>query len=69
MKRNMSIDIGKPRYQKLPKNSKAHWYAFLMNKDKENKFSTYVEINKEEIEVFLKKKYKITPKGQIMTES
>lgn len=39
----------------LGKNSQAHQYSYLMKKDKKNKLSTYVKINLEEIEKWLKK--------------
>ena len=37
----------------LPPDSDAHWYAYMMNKDKYNKLPTYVNITLEEIEPFL----------------
>jgi len=50
------IKIGKPLYQKLPRSSLAHWYAYLMSNDSENHLDTYVNIALEDIEKFLKKR-------------
>lgn len=58
----LNVKIGSPRHQKLPKNSKAHWYAYMMHKDNANKLSIYVDIDKKDIEKFLIKK--VTPKGR-----
>jgi len=52
----LGINLGKPLYQKLPQKSKAHWYAYLMSKDSENLLNTYVKIEVEDIELFLKRK-------------
>ncbi len=49
----LSIEIGNPLHQKLPKKSKAHWYAYLMLKDTENLLSTYINISLEDIEEYL----------------
>jgi len=43
------------KFDKLPTSSSAHGYAYLMAKDKHNLLPTYVNINLEEIEKFLKK--------------
>jgi hypothetical protein len=54
LKENLGINLGKPMHQKLPPKSKAHWYAYLMSKDSENLLNTYVNINLENIEKYLK---------------
>jgi hypothetical protein len=56
LKEKLKINLGKPLHQKLPNNSKAHWYAYLMTKDSENLLKTYVEINLEDFEKYLKLK-------------
>lgn len=52
-KLGLKIEI---RYLKLPKESIADRYSFLMRKDNKNKMDTYVKINLEEIEKYLLKK-------------
>lgn len=52
-KLGLKIDI---RYTKLPKDSNADRYAFLMRKDTKNKIKGYVKITLEEIEKYLIKK-------------
>jgi hypothetical protein len=58
LEKKLVIEMGTPLHQKLPKDSGAHWYAYLMAKDNQN-LLPYVNIGLEEIEEFL-----ITPKGQ-----
>ena len=60
----LNIKIGKPLYQKLANNSYAHIYAGMMRKDNKNLLNTYVNITLEDIEKFLKKKNKVTPRGR-----
>ncbi|MBS3090496.1 hypothetical protein J4433_01870 [Candidatus Pacearchaeota archaeon] len=43
------------RYTKLPKESNADKYAYLMRKDTKNQMKGYVKISLEEVEKFLKK--------------
>ena len=57
----LGLSIRTPMHQRLPDQSKAHQYAYLMSKDTENQFP-YVSINLEDIEMFLKKK---TPKNKV----
>ncbi|MBU1199875.1 MAG: hypothetical protein KKF46_04050 [Nanoarchaeota archaeon] len=57
----LKTTIGKPRHQKLPNSSNAHWYAYLIRKDNANQLPNHVDISIEEIEKYLKKK--VTPKG------
>ncbi|MEK6912948.1 MAG: hypothetical protein AABX26_03265 [Nanoarchaeota archaeon] len=56
------IKINNLVYGKLPPDSDAHWYAYLMHKDKYNKLPTYVNIKIEEIEPFLHE-FNMVPKG------
>lgn len=48
--------MGKPLYQKLASTSHAHVYSSMMRKDNKNLLSTYVDINLEDIEKFLRKR-------------
>ena len=61
------IKIKSLKYGKLPNDSDAHWYAYMMHKDKYNKLHTYTNIKIEEIECFLHKP-KVISKGR-KTES
>lgn len=58
-----NIKIKSLKYGKLPNDSDAHWYAYMMHKDKYNKLPTYVDIKIEEIEPFLHK-FNVIPKGR-----
>ncbi len=42
-------------FTRLGKDSQAHHYSYLMRKDKKNQLKSYVEINLEDIEKWLKK--------------
>ena len=55
----LQLNLGKPLHQKLPPQSKAHWYAYLMSKDSENLLKTYISLKLEDIELFLKRKEKL----------
>lgn len=44
------------KYLKLPKDSNADKYAFLMRKDTKNQIKGYVKVNLEDIEKYLKRK-------------
>lgn len=59
----LNIKIGKPLYQKLANNSYAHNYAGMMRKDNKNLLNTYVNLTLEDIEKFLKRNKKVTPRG------
>jgi hypothetical protein len=48
--------MGKPLFQRLSNSSHAHIYANMMRRDTKNQFKTYVEIELEDIEKFLKKR-------------
>ena len=50
-KLGLKIEI---RYIKLPKNSNADKYAFLMRKDNKNKIEGYVKVSIDDIEMLLK---------------
>jgi len=52
----LKIKTGKPLFQRLPNSSHAHIYANMMRRDIKNQLKTYVEINLEDIEKFLKKR-------------
>ena len=43
------------RFGRLGGNSNAHHYAYLMRKDSKNKMDTYIELELEDIEKFLRK--------------
>jgi hypothetical protein len=59
LKEKLKIKLGKPLHQKLPNDSKAHWYAYMMTKDSENLLNTYINISLGDIEKFLKLKENI----------
>jgi len=67
LEKRAKIKIKSLVYGKLPPTSDAHWYAYMMSKDKYNKLHTYLDIKTEEIEEFLHK-FNIVPKGR-KTES
>ena len=52
----LKIKMGKPLFQKLAPTSHAHIYSTMMRRDEKNLLSTYVNINIEDIEKFLKKR-------------
>ena len=60
----LGIKTGKPLYQKLPKTSHAHVYSNMMRRDSKNLLKSYVDISMEDIEKFLIKKNKVTPRGR-----
>lgn len=55
LKDKLRINLQLIEFVKLSHDSNAHKYAYLMKKDNRNKLKTYVNINLEEIEQFLKK--------------
>jgi hypothetical protein len=42
-------------FDKLPKDSNAHKYSFLMREDKKDKMNTYINISLKDFEIWLKK--------------
>ncbi len=64
LEKNLGIKTGKPLFQKLPITSPAHIYASMMRRDSKNLLRTYVDIKLEDIEKFLLKKNKVTPRGR-----
>jgi len=60
----LGIKMGNPLYQKLASTSNAHIYANMMRRDNKNLLSTYVNLELEDIEKFLIKKNKVTPRGR-----
>lgn len=55
LKNTLGIKLGKPLHQKLPKDSNAHWYAYMMAKDSADLFKdAYIQISLEDIEKYLK---------------
>ena len=60
----LGIKIGKPLFQKLSSASNAHIYSNMMRRDSKNLLKTYVEIKLEDLEKFLLKKNKVTPRGR-----
>jgi len=53
--KRLNLKIDKFNFCKLPKDSNADQYAYLMRRDKKNKMKTYVKIEPKNIEKFLKK--------------
>ena len=60
----LGIKTGKPLYQKLSKTSHAHVYSNMMRRDSKNLLKSYADISMEDIERFLIKKNKVTPRGR-----
>ena len=60
----LGIKVGKPLFQKLSTTSPAHVYANMMRRDGKNLLRTYVDIKLEDIEKYLLKKNKVTPRGR-----
>ena len=58
------MKIGKPLHQRLANHSYAHIYASMMRRDNKNLLKTYVDISLENIEKFLNKRIKSTPRGR-----
>lgn len=55
LENKLKLSIETSRHERLPKDSNAHKYAYLMRKDNKNKMKTYVKISLQEFEEFLKK--------------
>ena len=51
----LGLNVDRFNFQKLPKDSNADTYAYLMRRDKKNKISNYVKITINELEKFLLK--------------
>jgi hypothetical protein len=60
----LGIKIGNPLFQKLSSTSNAHIYSNMMRRDNKNLLKTYVDIKLEDLEKFLLKKNKVTPRGR-----
>jgi hypothetical protein len=56
LKKNLNLDIhNKILFDKLSNDSNAHKYAYLMRKDNKNKMNTYINLDLEDFERWLKK--------------